>query len=822
MKAVLLGLSLLVCWLLPAKTAAQTGPPDSRRPVTIGVVIDGPGQRARELLTASKQEIVAITKASFAVAFPDDKVLVRDGSPQSISEALDQLMADEQVDLVLAHGVLASNLVLGRGELPKPCVAPFVVDEHAQGLVEKGGKRSAIKNLSYIAWSIQLERDLAALRELGTFDRIAWVHSERVAQAIPNISSYVQARAKELNATFVPVPAGSTAKSVLEKLPAAVDAVYVGPNPQLDLGEIELLAQGLIERRLPSFSWFGRHEVRRGLLAGVGSDDDMVRLTRRVALNVQSILLGDAPESLVTAFKQNEQLVINMETARALGLWPNFGVLTDAVLLGDKRRRIERRLSLETAISQAMSSNLELSAMKRRIAASREEIRRARSYLLPRLALTASASWIDADRAGLGSAERMAQWGGVLQQQLINEPAWANLAIQRDLHRSVAHEEQQLQLDITEQTAVAYLNLLGAQTVERIQRENLSLSRENLALAKLRHKVGSANPGEVLRWETQIATARTQVIRAIAQRNQLEMTLNRLLHRPLEEAFVTREAALDDPSLIVSDATFRAYLNNPFRFKVLREFLVEEGVKRSPELKQLDAAKRATKRRTASAKRSLYIPKVGLSANVNHHFYRGGEGSEPLALPPGLSGIELPNPDRVSWFVGVSAELPLYEGGARYSAVSQSEHEHSELVLQRKAVEEAISLRIRSRLHQAGADFAAIRLSQSAAEAARESLDLVADAYSRGTAPTVALLDAQNEALVAELAAVNSVYQFLATLMQVQRAVGSFELFSEQHQRQRLLERLDGFQQQRASETNARPAQPAKGGSAPSPLENGR
>jgi outer membrane protein TolC len=127
-----------------------------------------------------------------------------------------------------------------------------------------------------------------------------------------------------------------------------------------------------------------------------------------------------------------------------------------------------------------------------------------------------------------------------------------------------------------------------------------------------------------------------------------------------------------------------------------------------------------------------------------------------------------------------------------------------ELQLRKQAAEELISQRLRAALHQTGADFAAIRLSSDATKAAKENLALVADAYSRGAAPIVQLLDAQNQALVAEFSAANSVYRFIASLMDVERGVGSFNMFTSSKRRGKLLMRLEEYERQRSSEFDRR------------------
>ena len=55
------------------------------------------------------------------------------------------------------------------------------------------------------------------------------------------------------------------------------------------------------------------------------------------------------------------------------------------------------------------------------------------------------------------------------------------------------------------------------------------------------------------------------------------------------------------------------------------------------------------------------------------------------------------------------------------------------------------------------------------------------------------LLDAQNQALVVDLAAANAVFDYLIDLMGVQRAVGRFDYYRSPQERQDFLNRVQAF-----------------------------
>ena len=86
------------------------------------------------------------------------------------------------------------------------------------------------------------------------------------------------------------------------------------------------------------------------------------------------------------------------------------------------------------------------------------------------------------------------------------------------------------------------------------------------------------------------------------------------------------------------------------------------------------------------------------------------------------------------------------------------------------------------------------------AEAARKTLDVVTDSYSRGIVDNIRLLDAQNQALLADLSAANSVYDFLIDLMEVERAAGRFDFFVAPGEQQEFFRRLETFYEEQGME----------------------
>jgi len=749
----------------------------------IGVVFDGPSRINSIVLNMVKNEIDELTEAEFDISFPEDKIIDGGWNVDKIKSSIDNLLSDSEVDFVITLGAIASDNIAKRGDLPKPVIAPFIVDTKIQGIPVKKGK-SGIKNLNYIVVPFTTPNTIKDFLSLCEFKNLAILYNKNYLDAIPALEQRTKKIAEKMGINTFSFKIEKSIDEVFTDIPVEIDAVYVTPLFHLSETDFNKLVDELKKRKLPSFSIMGTEEVKRGILA-TNRPNIFPRITRRIALNIQRILLGEKPHKIDVYFAPGEQLAINMKTAREINVYPKWSVLTEADQIDEEAIETGRTLDLSTVINEAVKVNLDVLAQKRNISANSENIGIARSNLLPQLDISATGLMIDKDRAtaSFGSQPERIITGSISATQLIySEQAWANLSIQNSLQKSREFEFEQLELDISLLAADAFLNVLRAKTFEKIQKQNLKRTKSNLEIARVRESVGSAGPAEVYRWESELATNRNSVIRAIAQRNLARIALNRLLHRNLEEQFVCIETSVYSENLMNSTNTLPRYLGNPYAFGIFKDFMVKEGLKNSPELASINAAIQAQERLLASATNSYWAPTLALQAEYSSLFSKDGEGSNIPTLA-----------DDENWNVALNLSFPLFDGGAKYAERRKAREELEQLRLQYDSITEKIEQRIRASLYNAGASFAAIRELKLSAEAAAKSLKVVQDAYARGAISILDLLDAQNVALVSEELAENAVFDFTIDLMSTERAVGKFYLQLSEEEGQEYLQRLEAF-----------------------------
>ena len=729
-----------------------------------------------------------MARDDFDVRFPEELVVTVDGPSDGGAQALQRLLADDGVAIVVAQGLLASEAAARGAPWPKPVIATSVFDARLQGFPEANGT-SGVANLTYIAPPPPgpVMRDLIKFRELADFTTAAILIDEAAATTFAAYVDRLLQAAAELGIALEPVPVGTTATSGLDRLSDEAEAVYVTPLARMGPGEFERLAEGLTARGLPSFS-YSAEDVPRGVLASLGSVD--LELTaRRIALNAYRILLGDEAGTLPVTLAPGEELVVNMRTARELAFLPPLGTLIEARRLFETPDDLARSVTLRSAMEEAMAASLALALEDQEVLAGAEDVRLARSGLLPDLEASFTGATVSQGVAesSFGLQPQHSIDGGLTLRQLVfSQEASANLSAQRSFQASREQNRAALQLDVLLEAAEAYLNVLRGKTLEQIQQDNLDLTLASLRLARQREQIGAAGPGERLRLESELARRRADRIDAFARRSAAEVGLNQVLNRPLDEQFATPEADLEGRALMEGTLATR-YLTDLNRFAPLSDFLVEAAVGLAPEIRGLDAVIAARERLLASARQAFYAPTVALQANLSTNVLRGGAGT---ATPAGLPAAGMPD---FPWTAGLSVSLPLFQGSARLAHREQTAAVLAQLRLQRELAARRIEQNVRVQLQFARASLAVVGESETAARTARQSLELVTEAYGQGLASVVDLLEAQTSALLSERGVTNAIFDYLINLKRVERAVGVFEVLATGEELTDFVTRLEEY-----------------------------
>jgi outer membrane protein TolC/ABC-type uncharacterized transport system substrate-binding protein len=740
------------------------------RDVTVGVVLDGPSQRQMLPLELLEREVAQLMQGEFLVRFPREKILDGGWTIDGIRRASGILLADPTVDIVITNGLLASHEISHIDPLPKPVIAPIVADPVLQRLPAHDGT-SGRRNLVYLADDHTIGADLDLFHEMLGFRHLAILVDRLFLETLPELLQTTAAARARLGIDISLVPVEDDADAALAALPPGVDAVYIPPLPRVDETDMRQLAEQLIEKRLPSFALLGVDMLERGfLMTGSGRNVDVTRATRRVALNLQSILLGTDAGTLKVGLSQPQKLAINMRTARAIGYSPRWEELESAIVVNGEPAASGERFTLVEALQRTLSSNLALRIddLDRAIAA--DQVQAARAGLLPQLSSGLTTTTIDRDRANPAfTPEREGSIGLSASQVIYSESLRANFDIARLLRDAQDQAFRQRLLDTIAATATAYLQVLQALAERAVRTSNVSVTELNLELAMTRRRIGQAGRADVLRWQSQLATDRQRLYTATADADQAATELKRILNLDLNSAIEVDDTGVPALIALLDSDRFQRFFDSPQKLSTFLRYHVELATRNAPELLELENETASVARGLLAARRAYYVPDLSITGQATTNLLRGGRGAS-------LRGTGLDNDE---WSIGLQATLPLYEGGARAADTSLFRHQLRQLDLQRDNVRDIVEARAIAAMQKAGGTYPAIRLSREAATAARSNLELVTQAYSVGTMSVTDLINAQDAALAAKLSEAQARYAFMIDFIEVLRSVADFGLLLE-------------------------------------------
>ena len=243
----------------------------------------------------------------------------RSGEGQGVDRLREMVreMVSLQVDLVVVNSAWAPDIVKveSRGTMPLVIVSgssdTLIQAGHVDSVVRPGG---TVTGLMFTPGPEIFAKQLQLLKEAAPrISRVALLFTPRF-----DVSALSEA-ARTLKLTVIPVDVATP--DALDKGFAAikqhrVDAMILGSSPFF-VTHRQKIIDFAASQRLPTVYWWRPFTASGGLLS-YGSD--WVDLLRRAATYVDKILKGAKPGDLPIEQPTKFELIINLKTAKALGL----------------------------------------------------------------------------------------------------------------------------------------------------------------------------------------------------------------------------------------------------------------------------------------------------------------------------------------------------------------------------------------------------------------------------------------------------------------------------------------------------------------------
>lgn len=743
-------------------------------PVRIALVSDGVGQNQDYYFQAIQRETQELLSEEFSLNFLD---FHGQWDLKSVEEALNRAFNNPEVDIIVTKGLLSSFLAMQRQDFPKPTVVPIVFHEQLKQIPEPG-QGSGIKNLVYLLEMRSIDLELKSFQELVDLKTLLVVGESAYLNRDDSETFIVQIirnSLKDQDSAFheLFVPVNSSIEPLKEAINLLSDAQSVGvfllPTPRLPAEEWSELIELINEAGYPSYSLLGEHQVEEGVFATMMPTQNILRTARRIALNIQDILIDNDAQNLEVHFSTSRELIVNEATAKRIGVYPPWRLLSQGRLIGDQPVEQKEQMHILNVVERALACNRDLEAERLFVRASCYETTQRKSALLPQLSMDSQALAIDADRAraASGSAPQRRLTAGVqFSQTLLDDKAWSAYQIEQRAQYAREWVREGIELDTQLAALLAYFGVLRAEAEQKIIRDNVELNRANLRVAEERVDSGEARLSEMYRWQSEIALSQRDLLDATAKLQNAETELNRLINRPVGCPIHLQEIPWDHPLFQQLRTTMGKLLRTPLTAERFREQAACLAKEMSPELMALCHQIHAQERALTAAEREFYVPIIQAQAEIKKEISRSGEG---------VNYSSAPHPDRVESTAYISLSYPLWTSGRRLASTSQACLTLVQLQTEYEALEERIAQQAVNAVDLVKASYFSMDFALQAAEAAQKNLGIISDSYARGVIPVIDLIDAQNTLITGLLNAADAQYRFLDDFARLQRSLGAFE-----------------------------------------------
>ncbi len=770
---------LFITVIICTKLYAQVSPKE----IVIGVVSDGYSAE-NTMFSAIKQEFSALIKGkNITVRYLVKPEFNAQLDPKKVPEVLHNAMNNPEVDIILADGSLITQFAAKPDvQLTKPFVSMFIQRADILKLPFSEKDHSLKNNLSFMVIPSRTERDIRTFEELLKFDTLH-VLVEPLDMYLLEFDKQGLNRYEEklgVKIKFIEIAVDDNAP--LLDTNDDIQAVYFTRLPHLSADRRAKLIELINERKIPSFSALGHTDVKRGVLAGI-TPDLTQQVARRISLNLLKLINDDDSRDLPILLSVDSRLMINARTAALVDYTPSFEtVVVSQIIQQDALDSDALPLSFSEALQQAERSNVSLSIKDADVEDALQTKNVARSDLFPQVGMYTSYTKLDADTARAfepSVVEHQTMLGISMSQLIYDDEVWSDFKSFVKLFEGTQYDRESTRLDVLNDAGQAFYRFSLARVLMKIEADNLSLTQDNLEIAKLRQEVGYSGRDEVFRWEAELASRQSSLFEANATVETQRIILNQIMGMNQDIEWIPEEVEFDPNVFCFLDGNLNTVINDMKEFKKFSSFSVEEALTNSPQIKFIAKNLEAQKIQLAQRKRKFYIPRLTANYNYNWELDRSGSG--------------IPHANDEFFDFTVAATYPLFEGGGRYFEVKKASAELRSLEEELRLANQLVERRVRTALQRMENSFPRIRFSANAAECAHKNLLIVQDKYSQGTVNITDLLEAQNQNFTEQQNVAIATYSFLIDLLEFQRSISWFEDGKTSEEKEKLFIRIKEY-----------------------------
>ena len=632
----------------------------------------------------------------------------------------------------------------------------------------------------------QFAQKLESFHRITNYKKVAIMMNDSYYAMEKDWNKFIKNKLKDKSINFVVVPVGNDVTAAMAKVPSDVDAAFILPQFKLTIEQLELMFNQMADRKIMTFSALGESDVKHGCMMGSGALDLDRKISDATSFNILSVLDGNKVPTQKVMFMEDSIMFVNMDTCEKVGFQPQLRLLNASKVITKKQAPV---FDLSAVFNRLDEQNLDIEQKSHLVKAASRAALSAKLRYLPTVSVNLGYQMYDntyASSAALLIPEKTGVFGVGIDQVIYSPALVTNILIKSKKVKFEKAEYKMTEQNMGIDLANLYIDTLMLRNQIGVQQEYVQEARENLAIARVREKMGFCGKEEVMRWASQLNISEQRLLDMTADYKNVKIAISKFLNNmdtPKNFNFELKPLTAMDPAFYTSELNVIDYVRTPQALEAFTAMLVDEAYNVSPELEKLKWAIKMKKN-----ERSMYVQKFILpDAKLSYQYQtlmgrEWGKDAANLNIPAGVIApvpLNLPlnyDPLRASSSYsrfGIYAQWKPFEGGSKFAEIARINEEIKELNAHEMSVKLTLQQKVRSVINKAIAAYFSIEKDYKATFAAKENYEKVKADYLANKAPITQLIDAQSTYFNSKLRAANSQNEFFKQLVWVQRAICS-------------------------------------------------
>lgn len=327
---------------------------------------------------------------------------------------------------------------------------------------------------------------------------------------------------------------------------------------------------------------------------------------------------------------------------------------------------------------------------------------------------------------------------------LVNASLWKSIKLSDIQILQTLEDARASRLDLVDNINKAYYALLLAIDSREVIRQNYDLAVFNAGIFKKQFEQGTASEYDVLRSQVQVSNVEPELLQADISVKQCQLQLKVLM-------------GIDNAVTVMPNITLSDMKREMYGYALEGD----RSLARNTTLRSLDLSKDLA-RQNVNLQKMAWIPTLGAQFNINWNAMSNGNALKHQEFNPYSN-------------VALALNVPIFSGGSKLQKLRQAQVQVAEIELQRENLVNSLNMQVDLAIDNINRQVKQIASSEQGMKQASKALEIMQKSFEIGAATYLDLRDSELANTSAQLAYLQSIYNYLVSTTELDTLLGREE-----------------------------------------------